>query len=80
MINHRLTWSIVAVNLDIITVFIFVQDSTQNSLFIILQVDSTCFMCQPHPSSGVHQTVTAASGTVHIFCAATSLQHGQAWL
>jgi len=35
-------------------------------------------MFQPHTSSGVHKTVTTASGTGHIFCAATSLQHGQA--
>ena len=55
------------------------RDATQNNLFIILQVPSTCFGCQPHPSSGVHKTVTTASGTGHIFCAATSLQHGQAW-
>ena len=26
-------------------------DATQSSLFIILQVHSTCFGCQPHPSS-----------------------------
>ena len=32
-----------------------------------------------HPSSGVHKTVTTASGTGHIFCAATSLRCGQAW-
>jgi len=32
----------------------------------------------PHPSSGLHKTVTTASGTGHIFCAATSLQRGQA--
>ena len=44
---------------------------------IILQVHSTCFGCQTHPSSGVHKTVTRASGTDHIFCAATSLQRGQ---
>jgi len=56
------------------------QDATQSSLFIILQVHSTCFGCQPHPSLAVHKTVTTASGTVHIFCAATSLQHGQASL
>ena len=55
------------------------RDATQSSLFIILQVRSTCFGCQPHPSSGVHKTVTTASGTGHIFSAATSLQHGQAW-
>ena len=29
--------------------------------------------------SGVHKTVTTASGTGHIFCAVTSLQRGQAW-
>ena len=39
------------------------RDETPCSLFIILQVHSTCFECQPHPSSGVHKTVTTASGT-----------------
>jgi len=39
------------------------RDATQSSLFSILQVHSTCFGCQPHPSSGVHKTVTTASGT-----------------
>jgi len=33
---------------------------------IILQVHCTCFRCQPHPSSGVHKTVTTASGTVQL--------------
>jgi len=47
-------------------------------LFIIRQVHSTCFGCQPHPSPGVHKTVITAPATAHIFCAATSLQHGQA--
>ena len=28
------------------------QDATQSSLFIILQVHSTCFGCQPHPCPG----------------------------
>jgi len=50
------------------------RDATQRSLFIILQVHSTFFGCQPHPSSGVHKTVTTASGTGHILCATTSLQ------
>ena len=53
------------------------RDATHSSLFIILRVHSTCFECQPHPSSGVHKTVTTASGTGHIFCVATSLQRGQ---
>ena len=32
----------------------------------LLQNYSTCFGCLSHPSSGVHQIVTAASGTGHI--------------
>ena len=32
----------------------------------LLQNYSTCFGCLSHPSSGVHETVTAASGTSHI--------------
>ena len=32
----------------------------------LLQNYSTCFGCLSHPSSGVHQTVTVASGTGHI--------------
>ena len=60
-------------------VIIVQRDATQSSLFITLQVHSTCFGCQAHPSSGVHKTVTAASDTGHIYCAATSLQRGQAW-
>ena len=39
------------------------RDATQSSLSIILQVHSTCFGCQLHPPSGVHKTVTTASGT-----------------
>ena len=50
----------------------------QSILFIILQVHSICFGCQPHPSSGVHKAVSTASGTGHIFYAVTSLQSGQA--
>ena len=42
-------------------ILIIVQrDAIQSSLFIILQVHSTCFGCQLHPSSGVHKTVTTA--------------------
>ena len=53
------------------------RDATHSSLFITLRVHSTCFGCQPHPSSGVHKPVTTASGTGHIFCAATSFQRCQ---
>jgi len=49
---------------DIWNILITIQrDATQSSLFIVLQVHSTCFGCQPHPSSGAHKTVTTASGT-----------------
>ena len=34
----------------------------------LLQNYSTCFGCPSHPSSGVHKTVTAASGTGHSIC------------
>jgi len=33
---------------------------------IILLVHSTRLGCQPHPSSGVHKTVTTASGTLQL--------------
>jgi len=33
----------------------------------MLQVHSTCFGCQPHPSSGEHKTLTTASCIGHIF-------------
>jgi len=53
---------------DFSRILIIVQrDATQSSLFIILQVHSTCFGCQPHPLSGVHKTVTTAFDTGHNF-------------
>jgi len=52
----------------LISILIIVQrDATQSSLFVILEVRSTRFGCQPHPSSGVHKTVTTAAGTGHFF-------------
>ena len=39
----------------------------------LLQNYSTCFGCLSHPSSGVHQTVTASSGTDHITCQSSNL-------
>ena len=41
---------------------VIVRDATQSSLFIILQVHSTCFGCQLHPSSG------AMDVTVSLHC------------
>jgi len=62
------------------SILVIVQrDAIQSNLFIILHVHSTCFECQPHPSSEAHKTLTTASVTGHIFCAATSLQRVQAW-
>jgi len=71
---------LIFVNLSCIILIIVQRDATQSSLLIILQVHSTCFGCQPHPSSGVHRTVTTASGTGLIFCASTSFQRGHASL
>ena len=42
----------------------------------LLQNYSTCFGCLSHPSSGVHETVTAASGTDHSVRATTFRQRG----
>ena len=42
----------------------------------LLQNHSTCFECPSHPSSGVHKTVTAASGTGHSIWATTFFQRG----
>ena len=42
----------------------------------LLQNCSTCFGSLSHPSSGVHQTVTAASGTGHSVKATTFCQRG----
>jgi len=41
------------------------QDATEAGIYL-LQNYSICFGCLSHPSSGIHQTVTAASGTGHI--------------
>jgi len=52
-------------NLKIYSILIIVQrDATQGSLFIILQVLSTCFVCQPHLSSTFLQRGQASLATV----------------
>jgi len=38
---------------------------------------STCFGCPSYPSSGVHKTVNAASGTGHSVWTTTFLQRGR---
>jgi len=42
----------------------------------VLQNYFRCFGCPSHPSSGVHKTLTAASGTDHIIWTTTFLQRG----
>ena len=42
----------------------------------LLQNHSICSGCPSHPSSGVHKTVTAASGTGHSIWATTFPQRG----
>ena len=42
----------------------------------LLQNYATCFGSPSHPSSGVHKTLTAASGTGHSICATIFLQRG----
>jgi len=37
------------------------------------------FRVSTTPITGVHKTVTTASGTGHIFCTDTSLQRGLTW-
>jgi len=64
---HIPYWASGALLTALSSILITVQrDATQRSLFIILQVHSTCFGCQPHPSSGVYKTVTTDSGTVQL--------------
>ena len=45
-------------------------------VFIYCKITLHVSGCASHPSSGVHKTVTAASGTGHSICAATFLKHG----
>ena len=51
------------------------RDATYAGVYL-LQNYSTCFGCLSHPSSGVHQTVTAASGAGHSVRATTFRQRG----
>ena len=50
------------------TILINVQRDARiyNLYFILLYYHSTCFGIRPHPSSGVHKTVTTATGTSHM--------------
>ena len=70
--------NICASTLNIISVYYInkiQQDATDAGIYL-LQNHSTCFGYLSHPSSGVHQTVTAASGTDHSIRATTFRQRG----
>ena len=54
-------------------------DATVCSLAYFTAKSLYMFRVSQHPSSGVLETVTAASGTGHNTGAATSLQRGQVW-
>jgi len=57
-------------------ILIIVQrDATQSSLFIVLQGHSACFGCQPHSIRSTQNCNYSLR-----YCAATSLQRGQASL
>ena len=48
------------------SILIRANEMQQYAGVYLLQNYSACFGCLSHPSSGVHQTVTIASGTGHI--------------
>jgi Zn-finger protein len=49
----------------------------QYACIYLPQNHSTCFGCPSYPSSRVHKTVTAASGTGHSIWATALHQHGR---
>ena len=49
----------------------------QYAYIYLMQNHSTCFGCPSHPSSGVHKTLTAASGTGRSIWTTTFLHRGQ---
>jgi len=49
------------------------DEMQQHAGVYLVQNYSTCFGCLSHLSSGVYQTVTAASGTGHITCQKNNL-------
>ena len=58
------------------TILIRSNEMQQDAGVYLLQNYSICFGCLSHPSSGVHQTVTAASGTGYSVRATTFRQRG----
>ena len=58
------------------SILISSNEMQQYTRVYLLQNYCTCFGCLSHPSSGVHQTVTAAYGTGHSVRATTFRQRG----
>ena len=73
---RRLTWIFIFTVPCIVTPLITPNEMQQYAGVYLLQNYSTCFGRLSHPSSGVHQTVTAASGTAHIVRSTTFRQRG----
>jgi len=65
--NFKKIWSLILI--------IVQRDGTQSGLFIILQVHSKCLGCQTTPIIRSTQNCNYSLR----YCAATSLQRGQAW-
>ena len=55
---------------------LYINKIQQDAGIYLLQNYSTCFECPSHPSSGIHQTVIAASGAGHSIRVTTFCQHG----
>ena len=61
--GSHLVYHSVCTLLDILWSSILISSKMQHNAGVsLLQNHSTCFGCPSHPSSGVHQTVTAVSG------------------
>ena len=58
---------------QVIYILIRSNEMKQYAGVYLLQNYCTCFGCLLHPSSGVRQIVTAASGTGHITCQSNNL-------
>ena len=64
--HHRNTSDFINAFINFLKIILIKSNNVQRYAGIyLLQNHSTCFGCPSHPSSGVHKTVTAASGTGH---------------
>ena len=63
--QHGILHFVCEYELTVFSILIRSNEMQEYAGVYLLQNYSTCFGCPSHPSSGVHQTVTAASGTGH---------------